>query len=203
VINSVTGVVNVKTGCRQKYDGPGLGTWVVTVVIETLQCRLALSSASCSPVGYTSTLEFMLNIRQTSTPAAFDASQPRSYFNSMPAAVYQPQVSSVRIRTFIPVNQVNGVQILTLLTSAGSLDISRLFTRKSYSHTLRLVAALVLFRVHGRRNRAGKQPRHISHVRLLWSRSQIMQRTQRAEPRKEIHQLHSAGTRFSARDYSG
>ena len=54
------------------------GTWAVTVIVETLQCTTGLPIESCpNPVGYTSTIDFLLRIRYTGNSQAFDASQPR------------------------------------------------------------------------------------------------------------------------------
>mmetsp|Transcript_18796 Transcript_18796/g.27655 ORF Transcript_18796/g.27655 Transcript_18796/m.27655 type:complete len:1366 (-) Transcript_18796:313-4410(-) len=84
-INSRTGEVSIGTGlppAGPSYDGPGHGTWSVTIIVETLQCLQNLAMESCQPnaVGYSATIDFLLNIRATSTPLAFDASQPRPYF---------------------------------------------------------------------------------------------------------------------------
>lgn len=85
-IDPLTGETSMRTGVESSggpsYDGPGHGTWTVTVIVETLQCTDAMSIAHCpNPVPYIATLEFLLNVRETDTPLAFDASQPRPYYN--------------------------------------------------------------------------------------------------------------------------
>lgn len=45
-------------------------------------CAGGCAARSCpDPVGYTATIDFLINIRTTAKPGAFDASQPRPYFS--------------------------------------------------------------------------------------------------------------------------
>ena len=88
-INSVTGVVTMVTGSfplGHKYDGPGHGTWAVTVIVETLQCSEAKTIGSCpNPQPYITTVDFLLNIKAADvTP--IDASQPRPYMGPLVAS---------------------------------------------------------------------------------------------------------------------
>ena len=78
-----SGKVKMRVGSNYGDKGD-YNEWTMTVVVETMQCTVDKDIESCpagEQQGYTATVDFLVKIVSPDQPGAFNAAQPRPYFN--------------------------------------------------------------------------------------------------------------------------